>query len=318
MAASNAGGASGAGAPASTLLPYGALALTALLWSGNWIVGRGLTDQVAPFALSFWRWVLAVSILLPFTARLLWRQRDVIRAEWRRLLVFSFLGITMFNASIYYGLKTTTAINGALVNSASPIFVIIISWFGLGDRSTLRQGVGVVVSLLGVAAILSRGDPQALMTLSFGTGDLIITAAIFVWALYTILLRHWPTELNQFAFIAFIMTVGLLFMVPAYLIERSIVGDFELTARALGGIVYLGIFASIGAYICWNYGVRSLGAGTASLFLHLVPPFAAVAAMLLLDEALRLYHLAGITLILLGIYIASATRPFWRRWLARR
>jgi len=286
-------------------------------WGGNWIVGRWLHDVVPPVALSFWRWVFAAAILLPFTAVPLWRQRATVRREWRRLVVFGLLGLAGFNVLVYYGLQTTTAINGSLVNSASPIFVIVISWFGLGDRSSWRQGAGVVVSLLGVGAILARGDPSALLALRFGTGDLIIIGAIFMWALYTTLVRHWPTQLTSLNFISATMIVAVVFLAPCYLIERSIVGDFEVTQSAVIGIGYFTVFASIVGYVCWNFGVRVAGAGKASLFLHLVPAFAAAAAIVLLGEKLRLYHLVGIGLILSGIYVASAARPFWRRWFER-
>lgn len=295
------------------LLPYAALTTTAFLWSGNWVTGRWLQGAVPPIAISFWRWLIAMAILLPFTAVPLWRERAAIRREWRRLVVFGVIAVSVFNALVYFGLETTTAINGSLVNSAAPIFVIIISWFGVGDSSTWRQGAGVAISLTGVTTILARGDPAAVLALRFGVGDLVITAAIFIWAVYTTLLRHWPTELRPLTFVAATIVIGMIFLTPAYLIERQFTGDFEVTPQTLVGIGYLGTFASVGAYICWNFGVRAVGAGKATLFQHLVPAFAAVLAMILLDERLRLFHVAGIALILSGIYIATAARPFWRR-----
>ena len=269
-------------------------------------------------ALAYLRWVFAALIFLPFTIGSLWRQRAVVRRDWRRLLVLSVVGIACFNALVYQGLESTTAINGALVNSASPIFVIVISWFGLGDRSNWRQAAGVAVSLIGVAIILSRGDPAALLALRFGTGDLLVTAAIFLWALYTILLRHWPSELKPLTFVAAIMIFSLAVMTPAYFVERSIVGGFEVTQNVVLGIGYLALFVSIIGYLCWNFGVHAVGAGKASLFLHLVPAFAAVAAILLLDESMRLFHLVGLLLILTGIYIANVRRPFRPRLLQKR
>ena len=295
------------------MLPYLALLAAVAIWGGNWIVGRALQGQVPPVALSFWRWVIAAAIFLPFVIRPLWRQRAVVRREWRRLLVLALVGIACFNALIYYGLESTTAINGALVNSASPIFVIVISWCGLGDRSHWRQAVGVVVSLFGVSVILSRGEPSALMALRFGAGDLVITGAIFLWALYTILLRHWPSRLTPLNFVGATMMCGLAVLAPAYLVERSFVGGFEVTRSAMVGIVYLAVFVSIIGYLCWNFGVRAAGAAQASLFLHLVPAFAAAAAMVLLDETLHLFHLVGLLFILSGIYIANASRPIWSR-----
>ncbi len=295
------------------MLPYLALLLTAFLWSGNWIVGRAVHGDVPPVALAFLRWLLAAIVFLPFVARGLWAQRAVVAGEWKRLAVFSLIGVTAFNALVYYGLRTTTAINGSLLNVGVPIFVIVISWAGLGERNSWRQGAGVAVSLVGAVTIISRGDVRALLALDFGTGDLVILFAIFLWALYSVLLRHWPSELKPLNFLATIMIGGIVLLLPAFVVERWLGAEIILTARSLGGIAYLAFFASVGAYICWNFGVRAIGAGKASLFLHLIPAFATVLAMLLLGEALHFYHLAGVGLILTGIYIATASRPFWQR-----
>ncbi len=295
------------------MLPYLALLVTAFLWSGNWIVGRAVHEDVPPVALAFLRWVLAAIVFLPFVARGLWAQRAVVAGEWKRLAVFSLIGVTAFNALVYYGLRTTTAINGSLLNVGVPIFVIVISWAGLGERNSWRQGAGVAVSLVGAVTIISRGDVRALLALDFGTGDLVILFAIFLWALYSVLLRHWPSELKPLNFLATIMIGGIVLLLPAFVVERWLGAEIILTARSVGGIAYLAFFASVGAYICWNFGVRAIGAGKASLFLHLIPAFATVLAMLLLGEALHFYHLAGVGLILAGIYIATASRPFWQR-----
>ena len=307
------GTASGDRGSTSSLLPYAALTLTALIWSGNWVAGRWLQGAITPVALTFWRLLFAAAILLPFAILPLWRDRIALRREWPKLIVFSVIGLAAFNVMVYFGLGSTTAINGSLVNSASPIFVIVISWFGLGERSTWRQYVGVVVSLLGVSAILSRGDPERLLALQFGLGDLVILGAVFLWALYSTLLRHWPSALKPLSFVAMTIMISVVALIPAYAVEYEFVGGFELTWNVVFGIAYMAILASITGYLLWNFGARAVGAGKASLFLHLIPAFAAGQAMLLLGETLRLFHLAGIVLILSGIYIATATRPFWRR-----
>ncbi|MDH3235686.1 MAG: DMT family transporter, partial [Alphaproteobacteria bacterium] len=256
------------------MLPYAALIATALIWSGNWVAGRWLQGTISPVTLTFWRLVIAAAVLAPFTILPLWRERAVLRREWPRLLVFAVIGLAGFNTLVYFGLRTTTAINGSLVNSASPIFVIVISWFGLGDRSTWRQGIGVAISLLGVAAILSRGDPEALLALRFGLGDLVILGAVFMWALYSTLLRHWPSALKSFTFVAATIGLSIVVLIPAYLVERAYVGDFDLTWNVALGIAYMAVLASITGYACWNFGARAVGAGKASLFLHLIPAFA--------------------------------------------
>lgn len=293
--------------------PYLGLVVTALLWAGNWIVGRSVYEDVPPVALSFWRWVIAAAILVPMVARVAWRERAVLRRELPRLIVFAALGIAAFNAMIYVGLRTTTAINGALLNSASPVFVIVLTWLGLGERAGWRQGIGIAVSLAGVVVIVSRGDLAILVGLRIGVGDAWVLAAILVWAVYTILLKRWPSELRPLTFLTATVTIGLVLMLPAYLWESANGARLVLSTRAVVGLLYLGTLASTLAYVCWIHGVRSAGAHRAALFLHLVPLFAALFAILLLDESVRLYHLAGLAFILSGIYIATAERPIWAR-----
>lgn len=293
--------------------PALALTLTALFWAGNWVTGRGLHEDVPPLTLNFGRWVVACVLFLPFALRGVVEQRAVIAREWPRLTLFALLGVTAFGTLTYSGLQTTTSINGALLNSTTPIFVIMIAWCGIGDRTTWRQGLGVAISMLGVLLVISRADVETLIGLDFGIGDLVILAAIFSWSLYSALLRHWPSALRPKTFFAVIMMIGFVFQIPLFAYEQTSGAHMTWSLQAVAGIVYIGSVASVAAFLFWNYGVRAIGAGKASMFLHLLPVFAAGLAMLILDERLYLFHIAGVALILAGIYVASATRPFWKR-----
>ncbi|HEX7007867.1 MAG TPA: DMT family transporter [Alphaproteobacteria bacterium] len=285
--------------------PYALLVLAALFWGGNWVAGRGLRDDVPPVALAFWRWVVAAVVFLPFTLPAVIRHRHVVRREWLRLLVFALIGVTAFNVMTYIGLSGTPAINGALINSAAPIFTFVTVWLAFGERVTARQIVGVALSLVGVAVIVARGDLAALVRLEIRRADLWIMAAVYLWAIYTIMLRRWPSSLPPTTFLAVIIIIGMAFLVPLYLWELSSGRTLEIHAGSIGGIVYLGLFASLGAYICWNRGVQVVGPARGSLFQHLIPVFTAMFAVLLIGESVELFHLVGIVLILAGIYLAT-------------
>jgi len=294
------------------LWAYAAVIMTAFCWSGNWIVGRGLHEEITPLALSFWRWMVTAMVFMPFVAAAFWRERNILRQEFPRLLVFAFIGALAFNTLIYWGLRTTGALNGALFNSMQPIFVLLIGGLWFGQRYSLRMMAGMVISLVGVVIIIARGDFGILVDLSFGFGDLLILVAIFIWSLYSVLLKAWPTKLSQMVFFAATFVFGLPMILPFYVADLVISGPFVVSKTIVVGVLYLSIAGSIIAYLCWNYGVRVAGAARASLFLHLIPVFTAIQAMFLLDEKVHMFHVAGIALIFSGIYAATAQKPFWR------
>lgn len=289
--------------------PYALLVLAALFWGGNWVAGRALRDDVPPVALAFWRWVVAAVAFLPFTLGGVFRARHVIRREWLRLVVFAILGVTAFNAMVYIGLSHTPAINGALINSAAPIFVFVTVWLAFGERASWLQMLGVVLSLAGVAIIVTRGDVAALARLEIGRGDLLIVVAVYFWGVYSIMLKRWPSSLTPTIFLAVIMIIGMVFLLPLYLWEHAAGRTVAINAQSVGGIVYLGLFASLGAYICWNCGVQAVGASRSSLFQHLIPVFTTIFAVLLIGERVQGFHLVGIALILSGIYLATRRGP---------
>ena len=307
-------GAGAGGGPAAALKravtsPYALLVLAALFWGGNWVAGRGLRGDVPPVALAFWRWVVAAVVFLPFTLGDVIRARGTIRREWLRLVVYALLGVTLFNAMVYWGLGRTPAINGALLNSAAPIFVFVTVWLAFGERARWLQMAGVCLSLAGVATIVTRGDLAALLRLEIGRGDLLIMVAVYFWGVYSIMLKRWPTALSPTTFLAVIMIIGMVFLLPLFLWERAAGGSVTVTARSVAGIVYLGLFASLGAYICWNRGVQAVGAQRGSLFQHLIPVFTTIFAVILLGERIEPFHVIGIALILSGIYLATRRGP---------
>jgi uncharacterized membrane protein len=168
--------------------------LTALFWSGNFVIGRGILGRLPRAGVR--RWVVAFSLLLPFALGPMLLERETIRRHWKMLVVLGVLGVGSFNTLVYIGLGSTTATNGLLLNSSIPVLIVALGWMFFGQHVTPRQGLGIVLSLCGVVAIISKGNLQQLLGLQLNPGDLWAFSAMVTWALYTLLLRRRPAKLS--------------------------------------------------------------------------------------------------------------------------
>jgi drug/metabolite transporter (DMT)-like permease len=282
-----------------------ALVLAALFWSGNFVVARGVHGKVPPLGLAFWRWVVALAILLVVARKALAAQwRELVKA-WPVVLGLGILGVGNFNMLVYVGLQDTTATNGLLLQSACPAFIVAISsMIGAGHPSA-RQLAGIAVSLAGVATILAKGTVANLASLAFAPGDLWVLAAVLSWALYTLLLARRPQGVDPLALLTVLVAIGVAWISPWYALEIARGGRMVVDRTTVATVGYVAVFASVGAYALWNAGVAGVGASRAGVFLHLMPAFGSVLAMVFLGERFRGFHAAGIALILLGVWLAG-------------
>ncbi|WP_319587017.1 DMT family transporter [uncultured Desulfobulbus sp.] len=286
-------------------MPYLLLILTTLFWSGNFVLSRGMHAAMPPLALSFWRWSVALLILLFLAHRHLRAQRGLIRAHGRFILVQGLLGVLGFNTLLYLAMQHTTAINAVLVNSCIPVLILVFSWLLYRETMSLRQCGGVLISLVGVVSIMVKGDMATLLQVSFNRGDLLVLAAAVAWALYSSRLKQYPQELHPLAYLTAINIVGLLAIFPLYLLEFSGGKTFSLNPASVVTILYVAIFASVLAFIFWNRAIRTIGANKAGPFVHLMPVFSTILAVLFLDETLAWYHAQGVLLIFSGILMTT-------------
>lgn len=285
--------------------PYLLLTCTALFWSGNFILARGIREMIPPVSLNFWRWSGALILLLPFTLPRLRRQHRRLQRHWRWLILMSIPSIVLFNTFIYIALQSTSATNTVLVNAMTPIFIVLLAWLAFGDRLSPRQVIGVFISLGGLLFIITRGDWAILSQFSFARGDLWTLGACLVWAIYSVLLRQRPAGIDPLSFLTAIIAIGVLILLPFYLVELSVKGGFSVNMASLASIAYVCVFPSLLAYLFWNRGVELLGPGRAGIFMHLMPVFAIILASLFLDERLSAYHLGGILMIFSGIALTT-------------
>ena len=284
--------------------PYFLLTLTSLFWAGNFVIARAVHADIPPVALAFWRWAIALAILLPFVYSHIWRQRALLLRHWRRIVLLSLLGVAGFNTFIYIGVQYTSATNALLLNSFIPVLTIIIAWLFQGQRLSLIQLLGVSLSVVGVAAIISRGDLMLLSSMSFNRGDLLVMVAVVFWAIYTTVLKGLPAEINRVGFMGVITLLGVLMLAPFYLWELSLGYRLSIDGSTMMTFAYVGLFPSVLALLFYNRGVAEVGPSKASLFIHLMPVFGTVMSFIFLAEVMRLFHLIGIGLIFSGIYLS--------------
>jgi len=287
--------------------PYLLLTAAILSWALNWITGRVLRYDVPSYSLAFWRWVSASVLLLPFAWPHLVRGWPTMRRSWPIMLALGVLGTTFCNLASYTGLKYTTAVSGSILNSFVPVIIIAISWAFLGQRLRASQWAGVAVSLTGVLTIVGRGDPRVILSLSLNVGDLWILGSMLLWALYTVCLRWRPEDLHPLGLLGANAIVGVIAMLPVYLWSLSQGMYITWTPGAVAGLAYVGVFPSVVGYIFWNNGVARVGPNTAGMFMHLMPVFASLLAIAFLDERLHPFHVAGMTMIVGGIWLTSRT-----------
>jgi drug/metabolite transporter (DMT)-like permease len=287
-------------APTAYLL----LLVAMLSWAANLVVGRGLVGVVGPFTLSWSRWTIASLLVLPFAGRELWRHRTVLVREWKLLLVLGVVGFAGSNTFCYLALQSTTAVNASLINSIGPLLIFAASLVVLGERFRPRQLLGLALALVGVVAIVLRGEPRALFALALNRGDFFMLMGVAAWCLYSIRLRERPRELSPLALAATLFCIGTLALTPLAAWEARL----EPTPAALAALLYVGVFPSIVATLCWNRAVALIGAARSSVFTYLLPLIAAFLATLFLGERIEPFHLVGGGLIFAGLALGLVRR----------
>ena len=282
------------------------LIASSFFWSGNFFSGKiAFLSDLSPFKLSFFRWILALLILLPFTYAQIIRDLEYYKKNILLMTIISILGVTIFNSFTYISLQTTMVINSTLMASVAPVMMIGFSWLIFRTKTTTLQFTGIVLSLLGAFAIILKGDLMNLYNLYFTAGDLWMLGAVVSWCLYSVLLKKIDSKTSQLANLEVMIIIGVIFIIPFYIIESFNTTYLPSTGLDLAIIGYVAVFASIVAFFSWNKGVSIIGPNRASLFLHLIPVFSAIWAISFLNEKFAFFHVIGVLFILSGIILSN-------------
>ena len=249
------------------------LALIAVIvWGGNFVIARGVSNQISPISLAFYRWSLATIILLPIAWKQFRSELSIIRLHIPNLLFAALFGITLFNTLVYVAGHYTTAINLALIGTtSSPIMSTLLAYFFLKEKPSGLRIVGMLFCITGILWLLSGGSWHNLRNFHFSKGDVWILGGAFCFAVYNILFRKKSPNISPYAYLFTVFAAGSLFLLPAWLIEKQQVVAIVWTPALLGTILYLGAGTSVISFLCWNASMERIGIGRTVLFGNLIP-----------------------------------------------
>ena len=287
-------------------IAYILLILTTLFWSGNFIVGKAASlFEIPPFTLNFYRWVFAWLILAPFTLPEIIRKKNYILENIGLVIILGITSVTIFNSIVYYSLNFTQVISAVLTISTIPVMIIFFCWLFKIEKTNIYQISGVIFSLLGVVVIIAKADLKNLLNLNFNKGDLWMVFAMFSWAIYSALLRKKKFELSQLSLLQTIISAGLIFLLPTYLIELALGYKASIQLPFVLTLTYVVIFPGLASFIFWIKGISIIGSNRSGIFLHLMPIFSTILAIIIFKEKFMTYHLIGAILIITGIYLSN-------------
>ena len=287
-------------------LAYSLLVFATFCWSGNFIVGKfAYLFEVPPLTLNFLRWVSVWLILIPFTYKEIYINLNNIKKNW---MVISFMGvitISTFNSVVYFALNYTQVINAVLVLAAIPAVTIIISSLMKVDKTNIFQLIGLLLSIIGISAIISNADINKIFSLNFNKGDLWMLVCVLTWSLYSTLLKKHNFKFSQFTLIQLMVSVGIIFLIPQFLYEQSMGLEIKFNKAFFIILFYVVIFPALIAYYCWQKGVEIVGPNRATMFIQLMPLLSALLAIIIFQEKFEFYHFIGALFILSGIYLSN-------------
>jgi drug/metabolite transporter (DMT)-like permease len=289
-----------------TFPPQVLLILATILWGGNFVIGRSVTGEIPPITLAFLRWCLAFIVFLPIVYKQVKRDLPIFRENWKIILVLGFTGVATYNTLVYIGVYYTTSINASLMNSLTSILIYILSFIFLKVTVSKNQVIGTIISILGVLFILSRGELSNILSLTFNKGDLIVLIAVLSWSVYTLLVNKYSSVLPGFSTFLVSIAVGAVILFPISMIElATTTTPVTWSGHTIFAILYVGIFASIVAFLSWNRGVVKIGANRASIYLNFIPVFATIFATVFLGEQLQLAQIIGGLAVIGGVILAN-------------
>lgn len=282
------------------------LILATLLWGGNFVIGRAVAGDIPPITLAFLRWCVAFIVFFPLAYSRTKREWHMIKNNWLAVIVMAITGVACFNTLVYIALHYTTSINASLMNSSTPIIIYILSFIFLKERLSKYQILGTTLSLTGVLFIISGGSLQSLMQFSFNKGDLIVLFAVVCWGVYSLLVKQYAGRLPGYSTFLITIAFGALMLLPFTIYELLTTSvAIVWSPSTIGAILYVGIVASIIAFLSWNSGVVALGANKASIYLNFIPLFAAIFAVIFLHEELLISQIIGGIAVICGVLLSN-------------
>jgi drug/metabolite transporter (DMT)-like permease len=282
------------------------LVCATLFWAGNFTIGKfAYLENIPPYTLAFLRWCFVWIILFPFTYKEILKAKYKIKKNFSLFLILGSTSVCIFTSFTYNALNHTQIINASLFNTAIPVTIILVCFLLKIEKTNIFQISGLIISVLGILAIITRLDLNILLSLNFNKGDLFMLGAIIAWGIYSAYLRKKTFEVSLLTLVHIICTFGLIFLLPLFISDIIQGKIIELTGNLFYILIYIAIFPSIGSYYCWAGAVSIIGANRAGIFLSLIPLFSTIFAILFFNEKFLFFHLIGSVLIILGLFLSN-------------
>ena len=282
------------------------LVCASLFWAGNFMIGKyAFLTEIPPLSLVFYRWCLVWFILLPFTYKEIIKYKDTILNNLPLLFLLGLTSVGLYNSFTYLSLIHTQVINSSLFNAAIPAIIILLCFLFKIEKTNKFQILGLIISVCGILAIITKLKLDILLSLNFNNGDLIMIGGVITWGVYSTLLKKKKFTLPLLTLVHVICTFGLISVFPQFLYEFSNGQVINFDTNLVYTLIFLALFPSIGSYYCWAGAVSVIGANRAGISLSLIPLFSSIMAILIYDEKFQFFHLIGAILIILGLFLSN-------------
>jgi drug/metabolite transporter (DMT)-like permease len=290
----------------NTLKGIGFAVLATLIWSGNFIIARGVIKDIPPVTLGFYRWLTATIIIAPFAWKYFVAEIKVIRERFWFFLLAAVTGVSMFNTFVYIAGHYSSAINMAILGTcSSPIMSVILARIFIKERIPPLRIAGMIVCIIGILLLLSKGHLENLLSFKFTIGDWWILAAALSFAIYNTTVKKKPQSIHPVNFLFTIFLLGTIILLPFYLVELNKEGGIAIDAANFSTIIYLGLGTSVICFYIWNKSIAALGSGRTALFGNLIPVFSSIEAVFFLGEKITFIHIISFILVVAGLVIAN-------------
>lgn len=278
--------------------------LAVIIWSGNFVAAIFLVD-FTPIEISFYRWLVTFIVLTPFCIKKLIKNIKYLKGRWIKVIIISILGVTVFNTFVYLAAHTSNATNMSLLATLSPIVMAIISRIVWKTKLTIHQKLGLLVVIVGVVILITKGSIEVLMSLKFAIGDLYMLFAVILFAVYTLTIKIRPKEISQSAFFYLMVIIGLIPLLAAMIFTYASNNAHALDTKSALILIYVGVFPSALGFILWNMAIAKIGAIKGGIIYDSIPFFSSLEAVILLHENLLISQVVGGLLILAGIIYST-------------
>ena len=277
----------------------GLMLVTSLLWGGNFVVAKTLVAHASPMTLTMARWLIAVIVLLPLVW---WKEKKLIpaKAALVPLFLMGITGVALFNLFQFLALERTTSTNAGLISTMNTMSIALFSFAFLKEKINGLQLLAMVLSLIGVFLVLSKGDWQLLWHFQLNTGDLWMVAAVCVWGLYSVCSKWAMQTTSPLMATLYAGLFGVLILVPFTITDFTF---SEIDSSFILSLLYTGVISTVVCMVFWNIGVQQLGATTSGIFLNFNPIFTALLAFLFIGEQLSWLQGIGGIIVILGCYL---------------